>query len=168
MKVDQMGDTPAASLEGGRVYVKGNIHTLHEALKKMTGKESYSCAYFGDSISSDIVPCKTAGLFHPIAVVEEMESETDDIVIKEKLTFSTSPTAGPWGSIFADQSKGEDGAKVAEKTVLTHLIEQNALVCIPSVEVLPKTYKDALPIQTFNNDDPAKGWFPGPPEALLK
>ena len=167
MEIDNTGDSPTSSIECGRVYVKGNIHTLHEALRRMAQLDSYECAYFGDSLSSDVVPCKSTGIFRPIAVVEEMESETDKCCIKERLPFATSPTAEPWGSIFADQVKDQDGKQITHKTVFTHLIENNALVCIPSVEVLPQAYKNDVAIGTFNCEDPLQGWFPKPPEGLL-
>jgi hypothetical protein len=169
----------SGQLERGCVYLNGNARQLYSSIQALLARtDPVTCAYFGDSLSSDVVPSAQSGLFHPIAVVEEIQteyvtppattaSEEEEPTRKKGKcdAFSHYAWEEPWGSVFADHAlPGASGVTVAglHNTVLSDVIERNALLAIPTVEVLTHTSPDHR-LNTFGNPDKKLGYFPCPP-----
>uniref|UniRef100_A0A8C1KQC2 5'-nucleotidase domain-containing protein 1 n=1 Tax=Cyprinus carpio TaxID=7962 RepID=A0A8C1KQC2_CYPCA len=174
------------SLEKPGWYSQGNWPHLHELLKNMTNKTEPKVVYFGDSMRSDMFPACSFGKWETVMIVEEMEGEG---VPRANATPSNSPTpsespaekkgkfevrvkgcfsvSNQWGSYFVDVQKNE-GEETRRLTWCCHSIHTYSTMAIPSIEAiadLPLDFK----FQRFFSDKPiTSGYYPRPPDSLLK
>nr|XP_020468542.1 5'-nucleotidase domain-containing protein 1 isoform X1 [Monopterus albus] len=175
------------SLDKPGWYSQGNWPHLHKLLKTMTGKPEPKVVYFGDSLRSDMFPASSFGKWETVMIVEEMEGEgvpkssaamSNEAQVEplekkgkseEQGMKSPSAVSNQWGSYFVDihRSGGED-EESQKLTWCCHCIHKYSTMAIPSVEHiadLPLDYK----FPRFSPDKPCTtGYFPRPPDSLLK
>ncbi|KAM9778533.1 5'-nucleotidase domain-containing protein 1 [Syngnathus typhle] len=182
--VEESEDMPSLDKPGW--YSQGNWMHLHELLKTMTGKAEPKVVYFGDSMRSDMFPASSFGKWETVMIVEEMEGEgvpksdaakSNEAQVEpqekkgkfEESMKSPSTKSNQWGSYFVDvhRSGGED-EEIQKLTWCCHCIHKYSTMAIPSVEHianLPLDYK----FPRFSPDKPCtNGYFPRPPDSLLK
>ncbi|XP_049613894.1 5'-nucleotidase domain-containing protein 1 [Syngnathus scovelli] len=182
--VEESEDMPSLDKPGW--YSQGNWMHLHELLKTMTGKADPKVVYFGDSMRSDMFPASSFGKWETVMIVEEMEGEgvpksdaakSNEAQVEpqekkgkfEESMKSPSTKSNQWGSYFVDvhRSGGED-EDIQKLTWCCHCIHKYSTMAIPSVEHiadLPLDYK----FPRFSPDKPCtNGYFPRPPDSLLK
>ncbi|XP_037100309.1 5'-nucleotidase domain-containing protein 1 [Syngnathus acus] len=182
--VEESEDMPSLDKPGW--YSQGNWMHLHELLKTMTGKAEPKVVYFGDSMRSDMFPASSFGKWETVMIVEEMEGEgvaksdaakSNEAQVEpqekkgkfEESMKSPSTKSNQWGSYFVDvhRSGGED-EDIQKLTWCCHCIHKYSTMAIPSVEHianLPLDYK----FPRFSPDKPCtNGYFPRPPDSLLK
>uniref|UniRef100_A0A7N9B208 5'-nucleotidase domain-containing protein 1 n=1 Tax=Mastacembelus armatus TaxID=205130 RepID=A0A7N9B208_9TELE len=161
------------SLDKPGWYSQGNWLHLHELLKTMIGKPEPKVVYFGDSMRSDMFPASSFGKWETVMILEEMEGEgvpkTSGEKGKEQGMKSPSAASNQWGSYFVDIHKSEGGDEEIQKlTWCSHCIHKYCTMAIPSVEHiadLPLDYK----FPRFSPDKPCTtGYYPRPPDSLLK
>lgn len=136
---------------------------------------------------SDMFPAYSFGKWETVMIVEEMEGEG---VPRANATPSNSPTpsespaekkgkfedqgmkspsavSNQWGSYFVDVQKNE-GEETRRLTWCCHSIHTYSTMAIPSIEAiadLPLDFK----FQRFFSDKPiTSGYYPRPPDSLLK
>uniref|UniRef100_A0A674D9C6 5'-nucleotidase domain-containing protein 1 n=1 Tax=Salmo trutta TaxID=8032 RepID=A0A674D9C6_SALTR len=159
------------SLDKPGWYSQGNWPHLHQLLKTMTGKPEPKVVYFGDSMRSDMFPASTFGKWETVMIVEEMEGEGVPRCDAAKTNEAQAPSAPSeqWGSYFVDAHKSGEGDEESQKlTWCCHSIHKYSTMAIPSVESiadLPLDYK----FPRFCPNKPCTtGYYPRPPDSLLK
>ncbi|KAJ8275057.1 hypothetical protein COCON_G00096820 [Conger conger] len=175
------------SLDKPGWYSQGNWPHLHELLKSMTGKAEPKVVYFGDSMRSDMFPASRFGKWETVMIVEELEGEgvpggsqakSRDVraePVEKRGKFEDQGMKAPsaaseqWGSYFTDVCRSGGGVEDAPKlTWCSHSIHTFSTMAIPSVESiadLPLDYK----FPRFSPDKPCTtGYYPRPPDSLLK
>ncbi|XP_026886542.2 5'-nucleotidase domain-containing protein 1 [Electrophorus electricus] len=163
-------------------YSQGNWPHLHELLKSMTGKAQPKVVYFGDSMRSDMFPAFSFGKWETVMVVEEMEGEgvasashsPSQAPLEKKGKFedegmkTPSAVSEQWGSYFVDVQKGEEGEDKLRLTWCCHCIHTYSTLAIPSVEAITELPLD-FKFPRFSLDKPSTtGYYPRPPDSLLK
>ncbi|XP_066532895.1 5'-nucleotidase domain-containing protein 1 isoform X2 [Hoplias malabaricus] len=160
-------------------YSQGNWPHLHELLKKMTGKSQPRVVYFGDSMRSDMFPAFSFGKWETVMIVEEMEGEgvarsnpaSNQGPVKSKLQDelmkTPSAVSHQWGSYFVDVQRNKSEEESPQLTWCCHCIHTYSTMAIPSIEAiadLPLDYQ----FPRFSRDNPTAGYYPRPPDSLLK
>ncbi|XP_069052372.1 5'-nucleotidase domain-containing protein 1 [Lepisosteus oculatus] len=167
-------------------YSQGNWPHLHELLKTMTGKSEPKVVYFGDSMRSDIFPASCYGKWETVMILEEMEGEgvqksdtnckdAEAEPLEKKGKYESPGMKKPscaseqWGSYFVDVDTGLGEDEESQKvTWCCNSINTYSTMAIPSVEAiadLPLDYK----FPRFSPDKPRTvGYYPRPPDSLLK